>query len=134
MPEVAYYKPRARYKAPKMLVYLSKICGKDTTVIGLTDKDISHTTLTQFDSGIMGLGYRPGDASIVSTYRLKRKNLMTQFEKLCKHELGHTFGLPHCENKTCLMRDAKGKNHFDELKSFCPECKKHLTDRNWVLY
>lgn len=46
-------------------------------------------------------------------------------------ELGHTQGLNHCPEKTCLMRDAEGKDHLNELKDFCPKCKSVLVKVGW---
>ena len=79
----------------------------------------------------MGLGYRPGNACVVSSYRLSKKNKTEQFYKVALHELGHTEGLPHCKNKTCLMRDAEGGNPLNEEKEFCISCKKYLKGKKW---
>jgi archaemetzincin len=81
----------------------------------------------------MGLGYRPGKSCVVSDFRLSCKNKNEQCYKLVLHELGHTAGLPHCKVKTCLMRDAKGGNPFDQEKSFCGECKSFLKSKGWKL-
>jgi hypothetical protein len=44
------------------------------------------------------------------------------------HELGHTFGLPHCLEKGCYMKDAGGKDHTSQLNGFCKKCTIYLTD------
>ncbi|HLO43854.1 MAG TPA: hypothetical protein VK175_05930 [Leadbetterella sp.] len=131
LPESAYYKPRNRFKAQKILDYFSKKAHSDTVTIGLTNRDISITKANNQDSGIMGLGFCPGSSCVVSTFRLRKKNLKEQFIKLSLHELGHTQGLPHCENLTCYMRDAKGKNVFDEETDFCLKCKSFLKKKGW---
>ncbi len=79
----------------------------------------------------MGLGFVPGRACVVSTFRLRKKNLNGQLVKLCLHELGHTEGLLHCEKTTCFMRAAKGKNIFDEVHDFCSSCKRHVKSNGW---
>ncbi len=79
----------------------------------------------------MGLGYCPGNACVVSTFRLDKDNLSNQFYKVAIHELGHTQGLPHCTAKTCLMRDAEGKNNLDNEFDFCEKCKKLLKAKGW---
>ena len=61
----------------------------------------------------------------------KKKNKTEQFYKVALHELGHTEGLPHCKNKTCLMRDAEGGNPLNEEKEFCISCKKYLKGKKW---
>ena len=81
----------------------------------------------------MGLGFEPGNACVVSTYRLSRNNLLNQLDKLTLHELGHTQGLPHCNKKECFMRDAEGGNYFDEETSFCQSCKSFLKSKGWQL-
>lgn len=133
LPKEALYAPRNRYKANKLIAYLSNFGSADSVIIALTNKDISTKKGDNPDSGIMGLGYCPGNSCVVSTFRLRRKNLSEQFIKLAQHELGHTQGLKHCVIKSCLMRDAEGKNVFDEEKGFCNSCKSFLVKKGWKL-
>ena len=133
LPRMAYYLPRNRYRADSMIRYLSRMTTGDTTFIGLTNKDISITNGKVVDWGVMGFAYRPGRASVVSTFRLAKKNISTQFYKVAIHELGHTQGLPHCDNITCFMRDAKGGNHLDEENNFCASCTSILKKKGWQL-
>jgi len=129
----AYYAPRNRYRADT-LIYLLRSTTKDGHVtMGLTNKDISSDKGKIIDYGIMGLGYQPGKACVVSPFRLSKKNLNEQFFKVAIHELGHTQGLPHCPNKTCLMTDAEGKNNTDDEKGFCEKCKAFLIAKGWTL-
>jgi archaemetzincin len=132
-PTEAYYKPRNRYRADIILKYLRKQVGKDTVVAGLSGRDISTTKGDVNDWGVMGLGYRPGNACVISTFRLSSKNRREQFYKVVLHELGHTQGLPHCTVKTCLMRDAEGGNPLDAEKDFCKSCKSFLAEKHWKL-
>lgn len=132
LPKIAYYKERNRYRADTLIRYLSRITSKDHITIGFTNKDISQTKGTINDYGIMGLGYKPGKSCVVSTFRLSKEHQSIQLFKLSIHELGHTQGLPHCSEKTCFMRDAKGKNHTDEEKDFCKKCKTVLILKGWV--
>lgn len=133
LPQNAYYKPRNRYRADSLLKFLRQFSAPDTVVIGLTYKDISTTKGQYKDWGVMGLGYCPGSACVVSTFRLKKETIASQFYKVCVHELGHTQGLAHCKEKTCFMRDAEGGNPVDEETDFCPSCKKHLIVKGWKL-
>ncbi len=125
-PPTAYVAARNRYRADTCLKYLTKKYGKDTVAIGLTSQDLSTTKNNIADWGIMGLGQRPGNACIISTYRLKTKNKQEQATKVLLHEIGHTQNLKHCPTKTCLMRDAEGGNPLDDETDFCPKCYKHL--------
>ena len=130
-PKSSYYKPRSRYRADSIIKFLKLRTPENSVTIGLTNKDISATKGKIADFGIMGLGYRPGSACVASSFRLNPKNRNEQFYKIAVHELGHTQSLPHCKVKTCLMRDAEGKNHTDEEKDFCENCKKVLKQKHW---
>jgi archaemetzincin len=130
---------KSRYRADLFLKFLTKRTKKGSLTIGLTNTDISYTkkdkhgNIISYDFGIIGLGLCPGNSCIASTYRLKGINKQMKIFKVSIHELGHTQGLKHCLTKTCLMRDAKGKDHFDELSSFCAKCKSRLLARGWNL-
>ncbi|SHM59822.1 Zn-dependent protease [Flavobacterium chilense] len=132
-PENSFYKPRNRYRADSIIKKLKNTIGEDSVIVGLSHSDISTTKNTIKDWGVMGLGYCPGKACVVSDFRLHVKNKNQQFYKLVLHELGHTAGLPHCAVKTCLMRDAEGGNPLDEEKDFCNNCKSFLKGKGWRL-
>jgi archaemetzincin len=133
LPTHAFYSPRNRYRADTLLEYEGKLFGKDTVVIGMTSKDISTTKNKVDDWGVMGLGFSPGNACVVSSFRLTPKNKVSQFYKVAIHELGHTQGLPHCPNLSCFMRDAEGGNPLEEETKFCENCKKYLMKKGWTL-
>lgn len=78
-----------------------------------------------YNYGIMGFSLRPGDACVVSTYRLKRKD---DLWKVMMHEFLHSRGLPHCkkDDVKCLMQDAHSKNTFYMKHGLCEDCKKTL--------
>jgi archaemetzincin len=132
-PANSYVKARNRYRADSIIKFLSQKVGKDTVILGLTYRDISTTKGSVQDWGVMGLGYMPGNACVASSFRLSEKNKNEQFYKVALHELGHTQGLPHCKDTTCIMRDAQGGNPIDQETGFCPSCKKHLQERGWKL-
>ncbi len=109
-------------------------------ILGLTNLDISTTKKDAFgnilkpasryaDWGVFGLGYRPGCSSIISTFRLgtsDHKLLLERIKKVCNHELGHNFGLPHCtSSETCVLRDAAEtiKTVDDVADTLCHVCK-----------
>lgn len=130
-PTNSYYAPRNRYRADSIIKYLSSMAPENTIILGLTTKDISATKGSNPDFGIIGLGFRPGNACVASSFRLRNGNKNEQFFKVAIHELGHTQGLPHCREKTCFMRDAEGGNPTDEEKDFCKKCKEFLKTKNW---
>ncbi len=124
---------KKRYRADALIKFLSTQTKAGYLTIGLTTKDISTTKGSIPDWGVMGLGYCPGKSCIASTFRIRGKNKLEKLFKVAIHELGHTQGLPHCPIKTCLMRDAEGKDHLDEEKEFCPKCKGVLIKAGWAL-
>lgn len=133
LPQSAYYPARNRYRADKLIRQLSAQTASGHVTIALTSKDISTTYGGYKDWGIMGLSFCPGRACIASTFRLSKLNTDEQFFKVAIHEFGHTQGLGHCPEKTCLMRDAKGKNTTDDEKDFCPKCREKLVKAGWPI-
>lgn len=132
-PQNTYYEPRNRYRADSIIKYLRTKTPNNCVTLALTNKDISVTKGKVADFGVMGLGYRPGNACVASSFRLNTKNKNEQFYKIAIHELGHTQGLKHCPDKTCFMRDAEGKNPTNEEKYFCQNCKKVLRSKHWKI-
>lgn len=133
LPKSAYYAPRNRYRADSIINFLSRLTIEGHKTIGLTNKDISTTKNGIADWGVMGLGFQPGKACVASTFRLSKKETSKQLFKVAIHEMGHTFGLPHCPVKSCFMRDAEGGNPTDEEKEFCKNCRSFLSAKGWVL-
>lgn len=131
LPAAAWYPPRNRYRADSLIHFLKTQTAKGHITIGLTNKDISTTKNAVADWGVMGLGFCPGNACIASTFRLTKTEINMQLFKVAIHELGHTQGLPHCNVKSCFMRDAEGRNPTNEEKDFCPKCKSFLKMGGW---
>ena len=77
-----------------------------------------------------------GPAAIVSTYRLQNefyggppdKDLL--LERLIKettHELGHSFGLYHCQQQRCVMNFSTYVEDIDDKSPlFCEQCKSEI--------
>lgn len=129
LPKSAYYAPRSRYRADKLLVWLSNRYPEGY-VMGVTSSDISTGKGSTADWGVFGLGQMPGRAAVVSDFRLGRKGSVSTTERLGRiaiHELGHNLGLPHCKN-LCRMSDAKGSiKSVDSTVEFCRDCRAYLT-------
>ena len=132
MPSNAWYAPRQRYKADVLLGFLQTLKPPQARLIlGITGKDISTRKGQNPDYGIMGFGLQPGDACVVSLYRLQKNNPSNSllFQRLLKtviHEMGHNFGLPHCPDNHCIMADAEGTLKQDTETGLCASCKKKL--------
>ena len=131
---------KGRYVADKIL---AKFNSKENIMV-LTDVDIvtknKETNIDEY--GIFGLGYRPGNVCVISTFRLKglqkrgmrvgREKFEERLKKVCIHEIGHNLGLDHCtKDALCLMHAAEGTiAQVDREKmDFCASCKKILEER-----
>jgi archaemetzincin len=99
LPEEAYYKPGKRYRADKLINYLAanrdKISEvKYTKILGITEVDISTTKGEIEDWGILGQGAMNGSTCVVSTFRMRKKEVshevfMGRITNVVQHELGH---------------------------------------------
>jgi archaemetzincin len=131
MPAFAYTgAPRHRYRADTLIHWMNRRAKENEVFLGITSFDISSTKKDTPDYGIMGLGFRPGNACVASDFRVKIKS---NFFKIAIHELGHTAGLKHCPEKTCFMRDAESHDPTGEEKEFCKLCKNYLINKGWNL-
>jgi archaemetzincin len=115
LPKEAYYKPRRRYRADKLLTFLDDNVvptAECDFVMGFTHVDISVTKGKFKDWGIFGLAALGGPSGVVSTHRLRRrasrKKQGRRTINVMNHELGHALGVPHVEGEGCLMADAQG--------------------------
>lgn len=128
-----------RYRADKLIDHLKRRKPDSIDyVLGFISQDISFTKKDRFgeikqpvwkysDWGIMGLATLPGKSSILSTYRIKTNNerlFIERVKKLSIHELGHNFGLAHCEQNQCVMQDAiESIKTIDNAKTgLCEQC------------
>ncbi|QHS62909.1 Zn-dependent protease [Chitinophaga agri] len=130
MPAFTYYEPRNRNRADSLIAWMNRMAKPNEIYVGITMQDISTSKGMFSDYGVMGLGYCPGKACIISSYRLKNKQ---HFFKLVIHELGHNMGLSHCPVATCYMRDAKGGDPTAEETGFCTRCSAFLRKKGWDL-
>jgi len=140
LPKAAFYRPRKRYRAEKLLTYLSNVAPQDAyRVLGLTGVDISTTKGRVRDWGIMGLASIDGRVSVMSMFRCvrgasSRQHGRERLGKTAVHEVGHTLGLLHCPTRGCLMEDARGKNTTSDREHLlCPTCRRLLTRSGYVL-
>ena len=134
-----YDEKRRQYNAREILSRLNKIFKKSNQfrVLGIIDEDIySSSQIFLFGNAKKG-NLNRSRASLISTTRFKesfyrRPNNEALFElrilKEAFHELGHTFGLRHCEND-CIMRSSKSLAEADKRPPFlCDSCLALMND------
>ena len=136
-----------RYSADSIIAWLShKTNDTIFLVAGITHKDI-YTALKDAKGqarapkskykvwGIMGLGFCPGNACVISDFRMKTTDTAKfnhRLRTVTIHEIGHNLGLPHCPNKHCIMNDVNGTIKTVDNASFdyCLSCREKLDTTN----
>jgi archaemetzincin len=143
LPKEAWYAPRRRWRAEKLLEAIDAAPPKGAwKVVAVTEAEISTTKGDIQDWGIAGLGNLGGLSCVVSTH-IYRKHSKTQAVMLRRvadltvHEFGHTLGFDHCETDGCVMSDAKGKAVSSADHStghYCARCLGQLSPevRAWM--
>ncbi len=129
-----FYDPgRRQYNGNNLLKHVDAlpISGFSKT-LGLFNVDIFIPILTY----IFGQAYLGGRSGIASLYRLNNECyglkadahlLLERFKKEVIHELGHTFGLIHCKNQSCVMRSSTYVEDIDQKDhSLCPDCRREI--------
>jgi archaemetzincin len=130
-----------RYSADSILQWLSHTRNDSVAILmGLTEKDIYITDRDAFGRakqpaskyavwGILGLGYTPGKACVVSDARFRSTDGSKydhRLQTIVIHEIGHNLGLPHCKTPRCIMNDAN--EHIFTVDNsgadFCGSCRK----------
>lgn len=134
-----------RYRADSILRYLNSMYeGQALKTIMITHHGITCTKhmmkdgkkvvkeprARYLDWGIFGLGSCPGYTCVVSTAFLWTRNahektFLQRLKNISVHEIGHTFGLPHCPVKACVMNDANETIVTIDKSTglFCGKCK-----------
>jgi archaemetzincin len=130
VPGSAYYPPRNRYRAEKIVEELQELSTKGTKVLGLTSVDISTTKGEHKDWGVIGLALLDGQGCVVSDYRIKGKGseklYRERWMKTVIHEVGHSLGLDHCTaSQRCPMQEYEGsiRNTDRSGMLLCTSCR-----------
>lgn len=134
LPRSAWYAPRRRYRAERLLDALRPAMTPPATrVLGVTEVDISTTAHGVYDWGLLGLGDLGGRACVISTFRCRmnspsERQTHWRMVTTCIHEVGHTLGLEHCPDTTCLMTDARGRVATVDRTTghLCASCRRRL--------
>jgi archaemetzincin len=128
-----YNSRRNQYSSSQLLSKLRKMeRNPEDKILGIVDVDL-------FSPGwefIFGEAEINSGIGMLSLYRLKPENysrkqnaklLELRTVKEAAHELGHLFGLWHCENPDCVMYFSTDLKYVDHKKQdFCSECQAKL--------
>lgn len=127
---------RGQYHARRILEHLAA-SGRDVfRVLGITGVDIFTPVLRY----VFGEAMFPGKAALVSTCRLGTEQPPDRppggrsvfVDRVCKeaiHELGHTFGLTHCRDRSCVMAASLDMKQVDAKSArLCTYCRIVLGD------
>lgn len=97
-------------------------------ILGITDCDLFLPVLTY----VFGEAELGGKAAVVSSHRffneyygLPKSEKLLRSRLVCEsvHEMGHTFGLTHCDALECVMRPNMLVDQVDSKPdSFCMHC------------
>jgi len=127
LPLSAFNTRRGQYSANTILQQLHH--RKGMRVLGVVDVDLYVPGL----NFVFGLADPAGQRAVIALPRLRQEfyNLpkdetlfLARAAKEAIHELGHTYGLSHCPNRSCVMTFSNSLLDTDHKEqAFCPRCR-----------
>jgi archaemetzincin len=131
--EFAFDPARGQYGSIPVLEMLVGLCPADALkLLAVTERDLFIPVLT-FVYGHAQLG---GKVAVISLARLRqefyglapnREVFLERVHKEALHEVGHTFGLVHCADRSCSMALGTNIRQIDGKRAaFCAACEARL--------
>lgn len=125
----AFNASRGQYHSTDILASMATRVTPDTyRLLGVAAADLYIPILTF----VFGEAQLNGTLAVVSTYRLRQDFyglppdealLSRRLLKEAVHELGHTFGLTHCDDTECAMAPSHAVEWIDlKTSRFCSNC------------
>ena len=128
---------RGQFHSTAILQRLERAADRDARVLGITTCDLYVPVLTF----VFGEAQLDGNCAVVSMARLQEEAygmpgseelLRERLYKEAVHELGHTFGLRHCNDWRCVMTSSHAVERLDiKTSEFCPACRKSVFDNGY---
>jgi len=132
VPDGAFDRGRDQYRAEEFIELASRV-GAGEKNIAVTGKDLYYRRRNY----VFGLAYLNGNGSVISTYRLQTSSdggistkpdadvFADRVRKEAVHEVGHTFGLEHCDNSKCVMSFSPTVREVDvKEEHLCGSCSR----------
>lgn len=132
-PSYAFNSARNQYYSTSIVKKISSTIKDNGKVLGITDVDLYCEGLNFVFGEAEGIG---GRVAVISLKRLRQefyklkpneKLFMERALKEAVHEIGHLYGLMHCNNEKCVMHFSNCLLDTDiKNSSFCPGCQQRI--------
>ena len=131
-PRHAFDPRRKQHASGTILRWLLEAGPGGGKVLGITDRDLFIPILTY----VFGEAQLGGRAAVVSLARLVEdvelvgpQLLVERLAKEAVHEIGHAFGLLHCDSEGCVMGRSPAVREVDSKSAeLCADCRARLAD------
>jgi len=132
IPESSYVPARKQYLADLVLAGIKQYQDGERRLLGVTDINLFSQGL----NFVFGQADYHNRIGVISLTLLRQENyglpgdtalLIDRAQKEAVHELGHTFGLGHCQDGACVMHFSNSLIDTDIKEiNFCRRCQPRL--------